>query len=71
MKAGPPVGRTLIAAGLLIAGIGALLTLGLPLGRLPGDFVFRRGNAALYFPFATCVVLSIAITLVLALIRRW
>ena len=71
MKTGPPLGRTLIAAGLLIAGIGALLTHGLPLGRLPGDFVFRRGNASIYIPFATCVVLSIAITFVLALIRRW
>lgn len=64
------MGKVLIAAGLLIAGIGALMTLGLPLGRLPGDLVFRRGNATIYIPIATCVVLSVVLTLVLALIRR-
>ena len=64
------MGRALIAVGLLIAGIGALMTLGLPLGRLPGDFVFRRGNATIYVPIATCVVVSLALTLAMAWIRR-
>ncbi len=64
------MGKLLIVAGLLIAGVGALMTLGLPLGRLPGDFVFRRGGTTVYVPIATCIVLSVAFTLVLALIRR-
>ena len=64
------MGRALIAVGLLIAGIGALMTLGLPLGRLPGDFVFRRGNATIYVPITTCVVVSLALTLAMAWIRR-
>ena len=64
------MGRALIAVGLLIAGIGALMTLGLPLGRLPGDLAFRRGGATIYIPIATCVVLSLVLTLVLAWIRR-
>jgi len=65
------MGRALIAVGLLIAGIGALMTLGLPLGRLPGDVVFRRGSATIYIPVATCVVVSLVLTLVLAWMRRY
>ena len=64
------MGRTLIAVGLLMAGAGLLMTLGLPLGRLPGDLVIRRGNATFHLPITTCVVLSLALTVVLALIRR-
>ena len=64
------MGKALIAAGLLIAARGALLTLGLPLGRLPGDLVFRRGSVTIYVPIATCVILSIVLTLALAWIRR-
>ena len=40
------MGRTLILIGLLIAGAGLLMTLGLPIGRLPGDFTIRRGGDA-------------------------
>lgn len=64
------MGKVLIAVGLLIAAIGAAMTVGLPLGRLPGDLVFRRGNATIYIPLATCVVLSVVLTLVLAWVRR-
>ena len=65
------MGKLLIVAGLVIAGIGALaMTLGLPFGRLPGDFVFRRGSTTVYVPLATCIVLSVVFTLVLALFRR-
>ena len=64
------MGKALIAAGLLIAALGALMTLGLPLGRLPGDLVLRRGSVTIYLPLATCVILSIVLTLALAWIRR-
>ena len=64
------MGKVLIAVGLLIVAIGAAMTVGLPLGRLPGDFVLRRGNATIYIPLATCVVLSVVLTLVLAWVRR-
>ena len=64
------MGKALIATGLLIAGIGVLMTAGLPLGRLPGDLAFRRGNLTVYIPLVTCVVLSVVLTLVLAWIRR-
>ena len=44
--------------------------LGVPLGRLPGDFYVRRGNFSFYFPLATSIILSLLATLALALFRR-
>jgi hypothetical protein len=64
------VGKTLVLVGALIAGIGVLMLLGLPIGRLPGDFYVRRGNVSFYFPLATSIVLSIVLTLLIALFRR-
>ena len=43
---------------------------GVPIGRLPGDLVFRRGNATIYLPLATCALASIVLSLVLAVLRR-
>ena len=37
------MGKALMAVGLSIAGIGVLMVLGLPLGRLPGDLVSGGG----------------------------
>ena len=59
------MGRTLIIIGLVIAAAGLLMTLGLPIGRLPGDFTVRRGNVSFYFPLATSILASILLTLVL------
>ena len=64
------MGKWLVIAGLVIAGIGLLMMAGLPIGRLPGDLSFRRGNTTVYFPLATSVILSIILTLLLALLRR-
>ena len=64
------MGKALTIGGLVIAGIGLLMLAGVPFGRLPGDFVIRRGQASCYFPLATSVVISILLTLVLALLRR-
>ena len=64
------LGRTLILVGLAIAGLGLLIMVGVPLGRLPGDFAVRRGNFSFYFPLATSIVLSIILTLILAFFRR-
>ena len=62
------MGRLLIVVGLLIAAAGLVMTLGLPLGRLPGDFTFRRGGFSLYIPLASCILVSVLLTLVSALI---
>jgi hypothetical protein len=64
------VGRLLVVLGLIIAGIGVLVMLGLPLGRLPGDIVIQRGRGTFYFPIVTCIVVSVVLTIVLSLFRR-
>ena len=64
------MGKTLVLLGLGIAGLGLLVMLGVPLGRLPGDFYVRRGNFSFYFPLATSIILSILLTLALAFFRR-
>ena len=64
------MGRLLIIVGLLIAGIGLLITLGLPIGRLPGDFTVRRGNFTFYFPLATSIIASIVLTLIFMFFAR-
>jgi hypothetical protein len=61
------MGRLLIAAGLVLVVLGALVAWGVPLGRLPGDIVVRRGGSTFYFPIVTCIVVS----LVLTLLFRW
>jgi hypothetical protein len=62
--------KLLIVLGLAIAAIGAAMWLGLPLGRLPGDIVVRRGAFSFYFPLTTCVLVSVVLTVLLALLRR-
>jgi hypothetical protein len=64
------MGRFLIVLGLVIAAAGVLITLGLPLGRLPGDFSFKRGNFSFYFPLATSILASIILTLLMMLFGR-
>lgn len=58
------------AVVLLILG-GLFLLLGrLGIDRLPGDLVFRRGNATFYFPIGLMILLSIVGTLVLNILFR-
>ena len=64
------MGRLLIILGLVIAAVGLLITLGLPLGRLPGDFTFRRGSFSFYFPLTTSIIASILLTLLLMFLTR-
>jgi len=64
----------LIIAGLLLAGIGVLLTLGerLPfkLGHLPGDITYHGKNVTVYLPIGTCLLLSVILSLLLWLFRK-
>ena len=64
------MGKALVLVGLGIAGLGLAVMLGVPLGRLPGDFYMRRGSFTFYFPLATSIVLSVLLTLILAFFRR-
>lgn len=68
-------GKLLVFLGAVLAAVGLLLmVLGrthLPIGRLPGDFLYRGKNTTVYFPLATSLVLSVVLSLVLYLINRF
>jgi uncharacterized protein HemY len=64
------MGRLLIVVGLLVAAVGVAVELGLPLGRLPGDIVIRRGSTTVYLPVVTCIVVSVVLSIVAAVLRR-
>ena len=68
-------GKLLILCGivLVVAGLVAVLVgrTSLPLGRLPGDFVFRGKNTSFYFPLATSLVVSLVLSILLYVIGRW
>jgi len=64
------MGRILILVGILIAGIGLLIMLGVPIGRLPGDFRIQRGNFSFYFPLTTSILVSVVLTLVMMFLSR-
>ena len=64
------MGKTLVLGGRGSAGAGLRVMLGAPLGRLPGDIYFRRGSVSFYLPIATSIILSLVLTLLLALFRR-
>lgn len=64
----------MIAAGVILVLVGvAVIVLGklhLPLGRLPGDIVWRNKNSTVYFPIVTCILLSIVGSLLLWFFSR-
>ena len=68
------LGRMLIAAGVLLIVVGLLVTfagrLPLRIGRLPGDIYLQGKNSTFYFPIATCILLSVVLSLVMWLLRR-
>ena len=64
------MGRTLLLVGLVIAGIGVAVMLGVPIGRLPGDFAVKRGPVSFYFPLTTSILLSLLLTALAAVFRR-
>jgi hypothetical protein len=69
------MGKFLIFAGGILVVAGAALVIfgkaGIPLGKLPGDIVYRGKNSTVYFPLATSIVLSVALTLVMWLLGKW
>jgi hypothetical protein len=69
------LGKILIFLGVLLAVFGVLLVFGnrlhLPMGRLPGDIVYRGKNTTLYFPIVTSIVISIVLSLVFYLMGRF
>lgn len=64
------MGKLLVIFGAICVGVGLLVMIGVPIGRLPGDFYVRRGNFSFYFPLATSIVVSIILTLLMMFFRR-
>jgi hypothetical protein len=73
------LGKFLIIAGVALVVVGALFLLAgktgwfdkVPLGRLPGDIRIERENFKFYFPLTTCILISIALTLIFWILKRW
>ncbi len=59
------IGGAIVLIGLLWPWLGKI-----PWGRLPGDIVIERGDSRFYFPLTTMIIVSIVLSLVLALFRR-
>ena len=64
------MGPTLVVVGLVVAAVGALIWLGVPLGRLPGDIAIERDGFRLYVPITTSLLVSAAFMLISWLLRR-
>ena len=68
-----PLGKGLIIIGLLITAVGVLLLVSEKfgwIGRLPGDFTIRRENFTVHIPLATCLVISVLLSLLIWLFRK-
>jgi len=67
------LGKLLVVAGIVLVIAGAIIWSGVGrswLGRLPGDVHYQRGNFSFYFPFVTCILLSIVLTILLRIFRK-
>lgn len=69
------LGKALLAIGLAIAALGAALLLagrlGLPLGRMPGDFAYKGKHVSVFFPLGTSILISIVLSILLYLLSRF
>ena len=68
------LGRILVILGIALVVIGGIVMLlgrtGLPLGRLPGDILYRGKNTTFYFPLASSILISVVVSILLFLIAR-
>jgi hypothetical protein len=69
------VGKMLVVLGIVIAAAGLIFILlgrtNLPIGRLPGDILYRGKHTTFYFPLATSIIVSVVLSLVLYLVSRF
>ncbi|SDI85132.1 DUF2905 domain-containing protein [Natribacillus halophilus] len=66
--------RWLIIAGVVLVAIGLIWQFGgrfLPLGRLPGDILFKSGGTTVYIPLMTGLLISIVLSLIFFVIGRF
>jgi hypothetical protein len=68
------IGKLLVVLGIALVAIGGVVLLldrtGLPIGRLPGDILYRGKNMTFYFPLATSILISMLLSIVLFLIAH-
>ncbi|HPI27204.1 MAG TPA: DUF2905 domain-containing protein [Candidatus Marinimicrobia bacterium] len=70
------VGKLLIIFGVVLIVVGVLLTVAgkFPfldkIGRLPGDIIIRREHFTFYFPWVTCLLISLVFFILFNLFRR-
>lgn len=68
------IGRLMVMLGVALVLLGGIVMLvgrtGMPLGRLPGDILYRGKNTAFYFPLASSILISVVLSIVLFLIGR-
>jgi hypothetical protein len=62
------LGVALVVAGIVVMLLGRM---NLPLGRLPGDFLYRGKHTTVYFPLMTSIVVSVVLSILLYLVNRW
>jgi hypothetical protein len=68
------MGRLLLILGIALVVIGGIIMLlgrtGVPLGRLPGDILYRGKNTTFYFPLASSILISVVLSIILFLLGR-
>lgn len=68
------LGKLLVVLGAVVIAAGLVLMLAgrahLPLGRLPGDIVYRGKNTTFYFPLVTSIILSVVLSVILYFVGR-
>ena len=70
------MGRIIVVTGIILIIVGILIELWgrFPffnnLGKLPGDFIFKKGNTTVYFPLLTGLIISIVATIIINLVLR-
>ena len=69
------LGKALVGLGLVLVVIGAVILIaaqvGLRLGRLPGDLVYKGKNVSFYFPLASSILVSVALSIFFYLLSRF
>jgi Protein of unknown function (DUF2905) len=67
------IGKFMMIIGLVVVVLGFILWSGWApkwIGHLPGDIRIERGRSAFYFPIVTCVIISIVLSILMAVFRR-
>lgn len=61
-------GKLLMIIGVVLFLIGLCWPL---IGRMPGDFIFKKGNVTFVFPIVTCIIISLVLSLIMYLINHY